>query len=453
MIPDSKDEFHRSVANVRRLFSLVLWCIALFWLLIIPGMQIVMGFRSLEAETSVRTSMAADRLSTHVASRIGTWEFEGERMRSLAREALRGGAHHPTRVVLTSLGGNEIINEIEPGEPFPWLSMDVHDDVTDGRRRVGDLRVTYSLYGLVRPVEVAFLGGVVSMLLLLTFGRRLVSRGLDRALAEVDARGAQLAARVHDLEETRQELAVQLKARDLDQRQLARHAASLEMAGSDFAHVAQVTTHHLQEPLRTVLSYAQLLLRWHTGTGAEDEKAQEYVDFIRGGINRMKEQLRALSSYVALREADFSTTMLDLGVLMEDLAASEARLLNEAGAVLEWSDNLPMVVSNPIRLRSVLATLVESSLRWRLPSTLHRIVVTATCTDSHWVVRVSDNGWALENRDPNRLFHLLVHDEPGTMAVGLAPARLTVFLLGGTLWAEEAPGGGASFCFTLPEPE
>jgi light-regulated signal transduction histidine kinase (bacteriophytochrome) len=177
------------------------------------------------------------------------------------------------------------------------------------------------------------------------------------------------------------------------------------------------------------------------------------VDFIRGGINRMKEQLRALSSYVALREADFSTTMLDLGVLMEDLAASEARLLNEAGAVLEWGDDLPVVISNPIRLRSVLATLVESSLRWRLPSTVHRIVVSATCTDSHWVVRVSDNGWALENRDPNRLFHLLVHDEPGTMAVGLAPARLTVFLLGGTLWAEEAPGGGTSFCFTLPEPE
>lgn len=453
MILGGKDEFHRSIASVRRLFSMVLWGIAIVWLLIIPGAQMLMGFRSLEAETAARTAMAADRLSSHVASRISTWEFEGERMGSLVREVLRGGVHHPTKVVLTNLGGNVILDLIEPAEPLPWLSMDVTDQVSDGRRRVGELRVTYSLYDLVRPVQVAFLGGLVSMLLLLAFGRRLVTRSLDRALAEVDSSGLQLSARIQDLEGTRQELAVQLKAREADQRQLAQHAASLEMAANDFTHVAQVTTHHLQEPLRTVLSYAQLLLRWHAGTGTEDERAQEYVDFIRSGIHRMKTQLRALSSYVALREADFSTTLLDLGVLMEDLAASEARILAEAGARLEWADDLPLVVSNPIRLRSVLATLIESSLRWCLPASHHRITVSAVSTGSHWVIRVSDNGRPLESRDPNRLFHLLVHDEPGTMAVGLAPARLTVFLLGGTLWAEEAPAGGVSFCFTLPVPE
>ena len=112
-----------------------------------------------------------------------------------------------------------------------------------------------------------------------------------------------------------------------------------------------------------------------------------------------------------------------------------------------------MVVSNPDRLRTVLGSLIDNSLRWRRDDRPHHISVTAFSTGSHWVVRMSDDGRPLEDRDPQRLFHLLVHDEPGHVSVGLAPARLTVFLLGGALWAEEAPGGGTSFCFTLPDPE
>lgn len=440
------------MGRVRWLFHAGLWLVAILWLLLIPASQVLMGYRTFQVEGEARTRMAADRLSSYVSGRLGMWEFEEERLRNLTRDMLRGGEHHVRRVVLTTLDDQVVFEDDGAAEPLPWLTADIVDTVTDGRDTVARLRVSYSLHALVRPVQVAFLGGLVSMILLLYLGHYVVSRALDRALHEVERRGRQLTARIDELEATRQELAHQLTQREHDQRQLSRHSASLDMAGADFAHVAQLTTHHLQEPLRTILSYAQLLLRWHEGQGGDTGKSREYVEFIRGGVSRMKTQLRALSGYLALREADVSPSLMDLGVLMEDVAAAKARLLAEHGVTLEWGE-LPVVVSNRDRLHNVMAALVEVSVRWRDPGRRHRIHVQASAGPEHWMVRLADNGLPLDRRDPEHLFHLLVHDEPGHMAIGLAPARLTIFLLGGSLWAEEVEHGGACFCFTLPVPE
>lgn len=446
------DDFLASMGRVRRLFQAGLWVVAILWLLLIPAAQLLMGYRAFQVEGVARTGMAADRLSSYVSGRLGMWEFEEERLRNLTRDMLRGGEHQVRRVVLTTLDGRVVFDDDATAAPMPWLTADIVDTVSDGRDTVAHLRVSYSLHALVRPVQVAFLGGLVSMILLLYLGHFVVSRALDRALHEVERRGRQLSARIDELEATRQELAHQLAEREHDQRQLSRHSASLDMAGADFAHVAQLTTHHLQEPLRTILSYAQLLLRWHEGQGGDTGKSREYVEFIRGGVSRMKTQLKALSGYLALRESDFTPSLMDLGVLMEEVAAAKARLLAEHGVTLEWGE-LPVVVSNRDRLRNVLGALVEVSVRWRDPDRLHRIRLEASTGPEHWQVRLTDNGLPLARRDPEHLFQLLVHDEPGHMVVGLAPARLTVFLLGGSLWAEEAGHGGACFCFTLPMPE
>ena len=356
------------------------------------------------------------------------------------------------RTVLTNGAGQVIFEDHGVSVSWPWLTADIEDTVSDARNVVGHLRVSYSLYALVRPVQVAFLGGLMSMVVLLYFGRFGVNRALDRSLREVELRGRQLASRVHELEVTREELARQLKEREKDQRQLSRHGASLEMAGADFAHVGQLATHHLQEPLRTILSYSQLLLRWHESKADKADKAGDYVQYIRGGVDRMKAQLKALSAYMTLREADFTCDLMDMGSLLEEVAAAKARLLVENGASLQWND-LPMVVSNRDRLRAVLEALVETSLRWRAPQARHQIRVSVQSSQDQWVVKVVDNGFPLASRDPDHLFQLLVHDEPGQTVVGLAPARLTVFLLGGSLWAEEADDGTVGFCFTLAVPE
>lgn len=440
------------MSRVRGLFSAVLGVIGVLWLLVVPAAQVLLGYGAFDAEAVARTGMAADRLSSHVAARPNTWEFESERLAALIRDALRGGQYRPMRILLTDSAGNDVLDLHEPKGPLPWLTADVVDVVSNGHDPVARLTVTYSLYTLVRPVEVAFIVGLISMLVLLGGARLVLRRAADRAMAEVDARGRELAERVRDLDAARHELALNLHEREADRKKLARHAASLEMAASDFAHVAQITTHHLQEPLRTVLSYAQLLVRWQQGGGQDGARGAEYLGFIRSGVHRMKIQMRALATYVSLREADFSIRLLDLDVLMDEVAAAEATALQAAGASLRWSD-LPVVVSNGDRLRSVLGALVESALRWRHADRPLRIDVSAEISDTQWLVRMHDNGRSLAERDPNRLFHLLVHDEPGSVSVGLAPARLTVFLLGGALWAEDLDADGANFCFTLPVPE
>ncbi|MGE4281197.1 MAG: ATP-binding protein [Magnetospirillum sp.] len=446
------EDFENSVLRLRRLFQLGLWLVAALWLLLIPGAQIWMGYHAFQTEGKARTGMAADRLSSYVFSHLETWEYEGDRLLYMTRDSLRGGEHHAFRTVLSDGEGRVVFEDNGASVLWPWLVADIEDTISDGRRVVGHLRVSFSLYALVRPVQVAFLGGLISMVVLLYLGRFGVSRALDRSLHEVELRGRQLSSRVHELELTREELARQLKEREKDQRQLSRHGASLEMAGADFSHVAQLAAHHLQEPLRTILSYSQLLLRWHESTADESDKAGEYVKYIGGGVARMKGQLKALSAYMTLREADFTCALMDLGSVLEEVAAAKARLLVEAGATLQWND-LPVVVSNRDRLRAVLESLVETSLRWRDPHRRHQIKVSAHSTPDHWVVKVVDNGLPLASRDPDHLFQLLVHDEPGHTVIGLAPARLTVFLLGGSLWAEEDEDGAVGFCFTVAVPE
>ena len=448
------DPFHRSINRVRQLFSLVLLAVALMWLLVVPAAQMLLGYRSFAADTRARTSMAADRLSSYVASRTSMWEYEGGRLAALTHDAVRGGEFHPQHILLRGVDGSTVLDMDEPSAPAPWLSATVGESVTDGHQVVARLEITYSLYALVRPVLVALVVGLASMLVLLGGARMLMLRALDRAMAELDGRGRQLAEQVGELERTRAELALQLQAREEDRRKLAQHAASLEMAANDFAQVAQIATHHLQEPLRTVLSYAQLLVRWQQGDAAGNVgQGGDYLAFIKGGVHRMKVQMRALAAYASLREADYTPRLMDLGVLMDEVVAADSQVLDAAGASVRWGE-LPVMSCHPERLRSVMGALVESALRWRRPGQPLSIVVEAGQSEQTWLIRVTDDGRPLAERDPSRLFHLLVHDEPGSVSVGLAPARLIAFLLGGALWAEDAADGtGACFCLTLPIPE
>ena len=136
------DAVHRSIVKIRRWFFLGLSGIALFWLLVIPGAQVLLGHNAFTADTAARTTMAADRLSAHIASRVNTWEFEGERLGNLAREALRGGEHHVQRVVLTGRDGHDLFDFREPAAPLPWLIAEIEENVSNGRVAVGRLRVT-----------------------------------------------------------------------------------------------------------------------------------------------------------------------------------------------------------------------------------------------------------------------------------------------------------------------
>lgn len=418
----------QSVARVRRIFTLGLAAVGFLWLFVIPTFEVWERYSRARLEAEIRLGLVADRLSSFIAANLDVWEFESVRLPSVVAGVLRGGTNPPSRLAFVDMTG--AVNEFPVRGEVGRFNLHLEDTVTDGKLPVGRVVMEVPLDEALQPALLSGGIGLGSMALLLLLARMIGRKALDRSLAVIEETTDSLSRRVEELEEARA--------------QLAAHSAHLKMATQDITHVALLTTHHLREPLRTILSYSQLLLRWHQ-SDAEGDEGAGYVDFLKSGVTRMQAQLKALSSYLGLRER----TMVPAAVSLEDALKVAGQRLDNA-VRLEWGQ-LPELSVDAEMIADLFTELLTHAARHRRPETSPAVSVRARPLDGEWEIRFDDNGPPLAERDPDRMFHLLVHAEGGTMRPGLAAARLMAFLLGGTLWAEEATNGrGAVLCVTLP---
>lgn len=417
-----------SVARVRKVFAFGLGAMAFLWLFVIPSFELWQRYAQARLEARIRLALVADRISSYVAANLDIWEFEAIRLPSVVAEVLRGGTTPPSRLSFVSAQGG--VNDFPVAGTKGSLNLTLEDEVTDGSRPVGRVIMEIPLDDALKPALLSGGAGLVSMGLLLLLARMIGRKALDRSLLVIEDTTNALAQRVEELEETR--------------RQLAAHTAHLKQATEDIAHVAQLTTHHLREPLRTILSYSQLLVRWHNA-GAQGEDGASHLGFLKIGVDRMQTQLRALSSYLGLRERPLEPAPV---ILAEAVATAADRLGGETVVVC---GALPTVFADPDMLVELLADLMAHAARHCDGQPHPTFQVAARLHEGQWQVRIADNGPPLAERDPDRLFYLLVHAEGGQTSAGLAAAKLMAFLLGGELWAEECEAGqGAVLCFTVP---
>jgi signal transduction histidine kinase len=424
-------EVVRSVAGVRRTFAVGLGAIAFLWLVVVPAFEVWQRYGEARLEAQIRLGLVADRISTFVAAHLDVWEYEEVRLPSLVADVLRGAATQPSRLAFIDDTGS--VNEFPVRGRAGRFNLTVEDTVTDGRRPVGRVVMEVPLDTALRPGLLFAVVGMGSVGVLLLLIRLVGRRALDRSLAVIEDTSASLAARVAELEEAR--------------RQLAAHSLHLRKATEDITHAALVTTHHLREPLRTILSYSQLLIRWHqAGAPAEAaDDAESYVGFLKTGVVRMQTQLKVLSSYLALRERPLEPVRLEPG----DVLAVAVRRLD--GLVRVECGELPALISDPEMLADLFADLLAFTVRYLPPGAPPLVRVTAVPAGGDWEIRLTDDGPPLAERDPDRMFHLLVHAEGGATSPGLAQARLIAFLLGGDLSAGEGEGGrGAVLRLVLP---
>ena len=427
VLESSKAVIH-SVARVRRMFTLGLAAVGFLWLFVIPSFEIWQRYSQTRLEAGIRLGLVSDRISSFIASNLEIWEFEGVRLPSVVAGVLRGSTNPPSRLAFIDLGGN--VNEFPVRGAKGRFNLTLEDVVTDGRLPVGRVVMEVPLDEALQPALLSGAIGLGSMALLLLLARMVGRKALDRSLLVIEGTTESLSRRIEELEEAR--------------RQLAAHSAHLKMATQDITHVALLTTHHLREPLRTILSYSQLLVRGHE-SGAEGDEAGSYVGFLKTGVTRMQAQLKALSTYLSLRERPLDPAPLAL----EDALKVAALRLDNAVAV-EWGE-LPVVTADAEMMADLLAELLSYAARNRYPEAGPAVRVQARAMESSWAIRLADNGPPLAERDPERMFHLLVHAEGGAMSPGLASARLIAFLLGGALWAENGEDGhGTVLCVTLP---
>jgi PAS domain S-box-containing protein len=233
--------------------------------------------------------------------------------------------------------------------------------------------------------------------------------------------------------------------------QLQHTLADLERSNQELEQFAYVASHDLQEPLRMVSSYTQLLAKRFEGQ--LDEKTRKYVHYAVDGAIRMKALINDLLAYSRvgskgqpLRPADAHAV---LGEAMRNLAA----LIEENKAVITH-DDLPTVRADTSQLVLVFQNLLANAIKFRREDP-PRIHVSARDRGGEWVFTVKDNGIGIELRHADRVFvifqRLHSHEEyPGT-GIGLAVCKRIVERHGGIIWFESGPENGTTFFFTIPK--
>ena len=240
-----------------------------------------------------------------------------------------------------------------------------------------------------------------------------------------------------------------------DQRKTEEELRRMNRELEEFAYVA---SHDLQEPLRMVNIYTQLILRQTNGEGRtsnEDPALSQYAGFVRQGVLRMETLIRDLLTFSrTVHTHDLPAGTADLGESLKEALSVLGSRIEEAGAAITVQP-MPKVHGDAGQLSHVFQNLLSNSLKYGGSGKRCQIDIAAQREGSEWVISVRDNGIGFEPRYAERIFGLfkrLHKDEyPGT-GLGLAICKRIVEQSGGRIWAEGRPGEGATFHFSLSAP-
>lgn len=248
-----------------------------------------------------------------------------------------------------------------------------------------------------------------------------------------------------------------LTFRDVTERRAAEQALEtrareLARSNADLEQFAYVASHDLQEPLRAVVSYLQLLERRYRAQ--LDERADRYIGHAVDGARRMQALINDLLTYSRVGRRGEELAPVDAEAMLDRVLASLRVAIEESGATVTH-DPLPTVVVDATQFGQLLQNLVGNGIKFRGEDP-PRVHVSAEREDDAWLFSVRDNGIGIAPEYRERVFVLFqrLHgrDEYAGTGIGLAVCKKIVERHGGTLWVESAPGGGSTFRFTIPDP-
>jgi PAS domain S-box-containing protein len=254
----------------------------------------------------------------------------------------------------------------------------------------------------------------------------------------------------HALQKAHDELETRVAQRTAE---LARQTKELARSNADLEQFASVASHDLQEPLRMVASYTQLLAKRYRGR--LDADADEFMQFAVDGAMRMQRLINDLLAFsrVGTRGKDFAPT--PLAAVMEHVRRNLAAAIQESGARISVGE-LPVVRADETQMELLLQNLVSNAIKFRGPEA-PVIEVNAERQEGAWQVDVSDQGIGIDPQYADRIFVIFqrLHaaaEYPGT-GIGLAICKKIVERHGGQIRVAPAPSRGTRFSFTLPDRE
>jgi PAS domain S-box-containing protein len=245
-----------------------------------------------------------------------------------------------------------------------------------------------------------------------------------------------------------------ISVRNAAELQLATTMDELRRSNQELEHFAYVASHDLQEPLRMVSSYTQLLARRYVGR--LDADADEFIGYAVDGAARMQRLIQDLLAYSRVGTKEHNFTPTPSGQALDRALLNLRAAIEEAGATVTV-DPLPVVVVDEAQLVQLFQNLVGNSIRYQQVGSAARIHVACEAIDADtWRFSVRDNGIGIDTQYFDRIFGMFqrLHgrDEYAGTGIGLAICKKIVERHGGTITVDSTPGQGSTFSFDLPAP-
>jgi len=228
-------------------------------------------------------------------------------------------------------------------------------------------------------------------------------------------------------------------------------AEKLALSNKELEQFAYVASHDLQEPLRMVASYIQLLQKRYKGELSTE--ADEFINFAVDGVVRMKTLINDLLIYSRMNTQEFPLEPTDCDKIIEQVKGNLRSAIEESKAEI-IHDSLPVINSNPLQMTQLFQNLVSNAIKFRKPGVPAKVHISCKQNEDEWLFSVSDNGIGIEKEYSERVFIIFqrLHnykEYPGT-GIGLAICKKIVEKLGGRIWVESEQGKGSTFSFTIP---
>jgi PAS domain S-box-containing protein len=240
-------------------------------------------------------------------------------------------------------------------------------------------------------------------------------------------------------------------ARDITARKRA--DAELRRVNQDLEQFAFSASHDLQEPLRTVKLYSELLTRRYSAK--LEGQALEFLKHVQSGATRMETLVNDLLAYTQVKKIEGNAETTDANaavtVVLENLAGS----IQEANATVS-ADSLPSVSMHAVHLQQLFQNLISNAIKYRSPQRTPAVHVSAERDAGGWHFTVTDNGIGIAPEYKENVFGLFkrlhTNEEYAGTGIGLAICQRIVEQYHGRIWVESEPGQGSTFHFTIPKP-
>ena len=221
-------------------------------------------------------------------------------------------------------------------------------------------------------------------------------------------------------------------------------------SNKELERFAYIASHDLQEPLRMVSSFTQLL---STQYGDKlDANAKEYINFAVDGAKRMYDLLNGLLDYSRISTRGSAFRKLNLNLALENTLKNLSLIIEERKAIIK-SEDLPTVVGDESQITRLFQNLISNSIKFSSESPM--ILISSKSDKDNYIITVRDHGMGIDSQYFDRIFQifqrLMPRDKFEGTGIGLAICKRIIERHGGKIWVESEPGNGSAFSFTIPK--